>query len=375
MRRTLRVSILLASLLAVSAFMASAVHSLIGARPADPAETAILERAERIVRHGPAYTSGAGAASIAMPGFPYLVALVANGDPPRVWIPRALALTATFFVGLLVLVIVSIETQSWTVAVAAASFALFGQGLFCSVPGAARPESIALLSVLLGFSAFRFTVGILGALLGAVLLAAAFFIDQRAAWFIAAAGFSLAVTDRRRFLAFTLGTGILVGGGYFALSGLLGPWFNFAAWDEPLGALRFRPGRALRFAVDQMLGRLGICTLVTVLSFGMSTQPWHGKRGIWMCLGVAAILGGLMSTQSATFDRAALIPSIVALSLIGPLSLHRVARHLSATLDTDPRNGEGVVLMALMLQLVVFGSLARDAAWLSDTIRAGLLGA
>ena len=60
MRRTLRVSVLIVSLLAASVFMVSAIQSLTGGRPADASETAILEHAERFVRHAPAYTDQAG---------------------------------------------------------------------------------------------------------------------------------------------------------------------------------------------------------------------------------------------------------------------------------------------------------------------------
>ncbi|MGH7724808.1 MAG: hypothetical protein ACREOU_05205 [Candidatus Eiseniibacteriota bacterium] len=385
MRQTLRFVVLMASLVTAALFLISAVRTLQGAHPADASESAVLEQAVRIGRHespyAPAEATRANTPAVpaavpgSMPGLSYLVALVAGGDPPKLWIQRALSLTATVFVALLVMVIVVIEAESWTLAVCAASFALFAQGLFGSLPGVSRPDSLALLLSLLGFAALRYMYGMLGAILAAVALAAAFFVDQRTAWFIVAVGVWLAVSDGERLLAFLITTAVLVGGGYVALSGLLGPWFNFESFNAPIAALQFRPGRALRFTADFLLGSFAVCTLVAVLSFAMATQPWHGRRGLWLCFGAAAILAGFVSTQSARFEPGALIASTVALSLIGPLSLQRVARHLSATLDPDARSGERVILVALMLQFVVFFSIAREAGWLQEVFRAGLLGA
>lgn len=365
-RGGLRTLVFLASALSLLLFALVAYESLRGDRPPEPVESALLEQSRRIVGHQAVYPEPSRPTAIAvLPGLPYAMAFLVGVDFPRLWLLRALALTATLFSAAMILSIVMIETQSWTLAVAAASLALIGQGLFGSLPGTARPESIVLLFVLLGFAALRYTSGILGALLGALFLAGSCLFHQQAIGFVLAACVSLALEDRKRFAVFGVTTGLLVGGAYVALSYFFGPWFNFSAWDEPLRALRFDGVEALHFTAGHLLGKLGICTLVALLSFAMSTRPWYGKRGLWIFLGIAAVLAGLLSTQSTAFEPASLLTSTVALCLVGPLALQGVARHLSATFDTDERGGEAVVLVGLLLQFLVFLSLVPTAGWVS----------
>ncbi len=375
-RRSLRALILSISTLAVAVFTIAALRTVRDPSSGEPLEIAVLDQAERFAGHQWVYVEPSGPASVLpMPGLPAVVTLLMGDRGSQLWVLRAFAFTITLFVALLILSIVYLETKSWTLGLCAGGLALLGQGLFGGLPGVARPESVLLLLALLGFVALRFTTGVLGALLGAIFLATAFFFHSQAAWFIAAAYFSLALEDNRRLAAFALATGLLVGGGYVFLSHAFGPWFNFAAWDEPWRALRWSGGAALRFAADHLLGKLGICTVVAVLSFAMATRPWYGKCGLWMCLGVAVVLGGLLSTQSAAFESPALLPSVVVLSLLGPLSLQRVARHLAASFDTDERDGEAVILVVLLFQFVVFFSFAPAAGWFRDVLGGWRLGA
>jgi len=81
-------------------------------------------------------------------------------------------------------------------------------------------------------------------------------------------------------------------------------------------------------------------------------------------MGIGALAAGLLSTQSTAFGPHALIPSVVALSLVGPISIQRVTRHLSAWPGSSRLGGQGVVLAALALQFIVFLSSVSPSQWL-----------
>jgi hypothetical protein len=217
--------------------------------------------------------------------------------------------------------------------------------------------------VLLGFAALRTTHGIGGALLAALPFAAAYFTSPQAGVFMIAAVFAAALEGHRRLVAFTCALALLVGGGHVALSQALGPWFNHDMWDGPLQALRPNVVAPLHLVGDQLLGRLGVLTLAAVMSFAMPTAPWRGKGGLWMCMGIAALVAGLVSTQTTDAAPWALLPSVVALSVLGPLSMQRVTAHLSAWPGSNRLGGQGVVLIALALQFLVFLSSAASSRW------------
>ena len=364
-RRLLRTLLFLVSALAVLGFAFVAARLLATPRVLDPVEGAVLERATRLAHGEALYTEPAGSGEPElMPGFPAAVSLLVRAFGPELWEPRALALLATLLLAALVMLIVQMETSSWTLAVASVGFVLMGHAILADRPGEARPETFMLLLVLLGFLAMRLTNGVWGMLPAALLLSAAFFTDQQAAWFVAAAAFALALGDWKRLVAFMLPTGMLVAGGYVALSQTLGPWFNFNVWDAPLEMMRFSATGPLHYVGEHLLGKLGVPTLAAVMSFALPTEPWRGKGGLWMCMGIGALAAGLLSTQSTAFGPHALIPSVVALSLVGPISIQRVTRHLSAWPGSSRLGGQGVVLAALALQFIVFLSSVSPSQWL-----------
>jgi hypothetical protein len=225
-----------------------------------------------------------------------------------------------------------------------------------------------MMFVLLAFLALRLTNGIAGALLSAALFAAAFFTALEAAWFVAAALFALSIEERRRLVVLALAAMVLMGGGYAALSQTLGPWFNFSAFDSPLRAIRLGVTGPLRYVGDHLLGRMAVPTLAAVLSFAMPTPPWRGKTGLWTCMGIAAVLVGLLATQSAAPAPESRIPAVVALAILGPISMQRVTRHLSSWPGSSRLGGQGVVLAALTLQFIVFLSCLAALPWRSGNI-------
>ena len=368
-RRAVRVFLFLVSTFAVVAFLIIGVRLVTRPDAVDPTEVAVLEQAGHIANSETIYPEPHDVHDRAsMPGFPFAVSLMVRMFGVGLWEPRFLALLAMLLLTGLVMVIVHLETSDWTLTVTSAGSVLMGYGLLAEPPGMARPETLMLLLALLGFFALRITNGIWGALLAALLFAAAFYTGVQAAWWIAAALFALAFDERRRLVAFTLMIAVTFGGGYVALSHLLGPWFNFSAWDGPIQSMHFRPAGPLHYIGDHLLGKLGVPTLAAVLSFALPTPPWRGKGGLWMCMGIATLGAGLMSTQMEAFGHQSLLPSVVALGMLGAISMQRVTRHLSAYPGSTRIGGQSVVLAALALQFVVFLSCLSASRWLSDAL-------
>jgi hypothetical protein len=369
-RHGFRALVLLSSVAAVLVYLAAALPAARGEGPADAVEAAVLAQANRLLDGAPAYLDASDPAPVVpMPGYAWIVSRLVGVDDARLWLLRQLALVATLFTAALVLVIVRVEAGGWTLPLAAAGLSLAGPALFGSAPGAARPESIALLLVLLGFATLRLTMGVLGALAAALLLAAAFFLHAPAVWFIVAAMLSLACEDRRRCTAFTVVALVAVGGGTLALSRLLGPWFTFAAWEAPLRELAAGSDGMLRFAADHLLGRLAPFVLVAVLSFALTTQPWNERRGIWMWLALAGVAASL-GAPSHDAAEVSLRASILAVVLVGAIALKLVVGQLAeAAGDADPA-GENVQWAGLLLQFFVLVALAPTPPWLPMALAA-----
>lgn len=363
-QRALRAFVFAAAAFSVVAFVFVGLRLALRHTTVDPVEVAVMVSAERAAAGGPLYVEPAHADDRAvLPGFPFAVSLLARLFGPDLREGRLLVLFATLLVAALSLAIVRLETQSWTFAVSSVGFVLLGCGLLAAPPGTARPETLMMLLVLLAFLALRLTDGLIGAVAAAALLAAAFFTSMDAAWFVGGALFALSLEPRRRLVALSVASVALIGGGYVALSMTLGPWFNFSAWDEPLRALRPSITAPLRYVGDHLLGRLAVPTLAAVLSFAMPTPPWRGKCGLWTCMGFAAVMLGLVSTQNAALGPESRVPAVVALAILGPISMQRVTRHLSAWPGSSRLGGQSVVLAALALQFIVFLSCLSAFPW------------
>jgi hypothetical protein len=368
--RFLRTLLWLASAAAAVAFVVVVIRRFVDPIAPTPVETALLDFAQRLVEQRPLYVEPLVAAPPAlMPGFPVLVALLAQVLGLHLWEPRFISVVATVLTAGVVTAIVRAETQSWTFAAAGGGLVLAGCGLIVGHPELARPEMLMLLLVLAGFAAVRYTFGIPGALLAALLLTAACAIHPMAVCFTVAALLYIAIEDSRRFVVSLLAVAMLWGAGYFALSLLLGPWFNFFAWDLPLHSLRFEPARLLHFLGTQLLGQLGVLTLAAVFSFALPTRPWRGNHGLWMFMGFAMLGAGLLATQGPLLQAELLVPGVVVLALLGPISMERVTRHLAAWPGSSREEGQGVALAALALQFLMF-SAAVPAAFTSSAASA-----
>ena len=352
--RTLRDLLWFGTCLAVLGFVYFVSRRILLAAPPDPIETLILDHATRFAKLQPLYLEPTAASPSLMPGYPIAVSLFVNLFGAQIWEPRIIALIASVATAGLVAMIVWTETLSWTIAASSCGFVLAGYGLLVGRPEVARPETVMMALSLGAFAALRTMRGTTGAIAAGVLLVVAWSVHAQAVWFAAAALFYLVYEERPRLVAVTRAGVVLGGGGYLWLSAMLGPWFNWNAWDGVVQSLRFNPGELVRYAGDELLGRLGILTMAAVLSFALPTQPWRGVCGMWTCLGFATVAAGLIATQSTFAGPQSFIPSVVLLAILGPVSMQRITRHLAAWPGSTRLGGEGVVLAGLSLQFFLF---------------------
>jgi hypothetical protein len=329
------------------------------AHPAAPSplEGALLDYAQRVIEHRPLYVEPASPAPPPlMPGYPVLLSLLDRVFGVRLDVLRVLSVLATVLAAVAVAAIVRAETLSSTFSVASAGLVLAGCALIAGQPDLARPEMLMLVLVLSGYAALRFTSGALGAMLGALLLTTACTIHPFAVWFTVGALCFVGIDDRRRLLVMLVALAVLAGGGFVALSFYLGPWFNFFAVDLPLHSLHFEPTTLLQFLGSQMLGQLGVLAVGAVLTFALPAPPWRGNRGLWMFMGIAMLASGLAATQGGGADPALLVPGVVVLALLGPMSLERLTRYLAAWPGSNRVEGQGVALVALALQFIILAT-------------------
>jgi hypothetical protein len=348
-----RMTAWLASSVALVGFALLCARGLLAPQPYDATERGLLELALRLSDPGPLYAAPSTVeAPSLLPGFPLVAAVLVNALGPNLLWLRLISLLSIVALALLAMAVVKEETENRTLAVASGSIMLAGYALLAGNPAGARPEPLMLLLSLGGGLALRSMPGVAGGLIAALMLSAACFTHAQAAWLAAAALIYLTREDRGRLVSFTLGLGVFVAGGFVLLSHFLGPWFNYYVWDLPIRTLRFDGPGLLHFVGGRLLGTLGVLTVMTVLSFALPTRPWRGPGGLWPCIGLAAVAASVLATQNAAPEPQAFAICVAALSLVGPISMHRVSQHLSAWPDSTRMAGEGAVLVALLLQFV-----------------------
>ena len=351
--RTARILLWIASIAAIGGFLVLATLRLRSTHPAGAAELAVLDHAQRILRGEVLYGPPTHSFEIPLlPGMPLVVSWLVALFGAGLWVPRLVTLASAFTVAALALVVVRAETRSGILGTVSAGLLLAGISVVTLREGSATPEPLALALGLAGLTMLRFLSGISGVLGAAVLLSAASFVHPLAAAFFVAAAMSLA-EHRRHLLVFLATSAVLCGGGYVLLSARLGPWFNFNAWDAPLAALRFRPIVLLHAVGDEILGRLGVLTISALLAFALPVRPWRGPAGLWTWCAATLVTLALLSTQSVRVSPQDLAPALVALAILGPISAQRVTQHLAAWPGSNRFGGQGVVLVALMLQFVM----------------------
>lgn len=368
--RSLRYTLWAMSIAAVIAFAWTAATRAFQL-PLDPQEQRDLDAATRIAASQPLYAvptaDPADVADTDMPGLPAIASVLVRLFGSGAWAVRVPGLLAVVAVTLLATWMVRVETDSDTLAMAVAGVFLGGILLEPDLVGRCSPQLVMLALALGGFALLRMLRGFAGPVLGAAVLAGAAFVHAFALWWIAAALAHLLTDDRRRALVFVLALGVFGGGGYVLLSQHLGPGFAAAAGTTALPGIGFHPARALRLVGDQLLGRYGTLTLVVVMSVALPVRPWNGAGGIWMWMALGAVPCAVLATQTTTPEAVALLPSVLALAIVGPVAMQRVARHLSAWPGSTRLAGQGVVLAALALQFTAL--LARLPSALLELVR------
>jgi hypothetical protein len=280
---------------------------------------------------------------------PVAAAMLVETWGHHAWVIRLLALGALLGVAGIVATIVRIETASATLALASAGLVLTGLVAVGGQPGAAGPESLMLALVLAAFLSLRTIPGARGAALAALLVSAACLTQHQAIGFAVAALVYLALEGRLRLSVFVLGMALFGGGAYVLLSHLLGPWFNFYAWDVPVRSVSFAPVRMLEHLGGHVVGTLGTLTLATVVSLALPAHDW---RRLWLSMSAAALTVGLIASQTSSGVPLAAVATATALALIGPIAMKHVTGHLSAWPGSKRMGGESVMLAALALQFV-----------------------
>jgi hypothetical protein len=287
-----------------------------------------------------------------MPGFAVVTSVFARILGPALWEPRLISLLSILGIVVLVYRIVRLETGRRTYAVGAAGILLASYGIAGAHYDVGRPDGLMLLLALSGIAVLRFSSGLLGAWVAAGLMSLAFFTQQHAAGLIVGVLAHLAVADRRRLFPFALGIAALCGAGYWGLTRWLGPWFSFYTWEVPVHASAVDGARILRDLGPALFGTLGVLAVPAMLSLVLPTPLWRGRPGIWVWSAIAAVGSGLVATLDPDAFRPVLSPTQVLLSVLGPIALQRVVRHLSAWPGSGRLGRPAMVYLLLAAQFL-----------------------
>jgi hypothetical protein len=286
-----------------------------------------------------------------MPGYTFVASLFARVLGVSFFSARLVSVLGSLVIGFLAAFIVRRETRSTMFAIGAAGIYYMGYGLAGGGHyDVARPDSLMLATSLLAFTLLRFSTRPLPAVIAALLLVAAFFTKQHAVWFGLAAVVHMALNDRGRLAAFALPWFVGCAGGYALLAMWLGPWFSFYTFNLPAHWSTIAPLRIERYVGGGLLGMLGGLTVPAIVSLGLPEAPWRGRAGLWVFLGLAGLGTGFLATLDPSAWRHVFIPSMMAFSILGPLSLWRLSSAFGP--GQAEARGRGAAFALLSLQFV-----------------------
>jgi hypothetical protein len=294
-----------------------------------------------------------------MPLFATVASFLARLFGPELWQPRLISFVSMLGIATLVIAVLRAETRSWTLGVAGAGALLASYGVTGGHYDVGRPDSMMLLLSLSGLAVLRFTTDVRGALIAAALLTAGFFTKQHSVWFSIAGLVHLAVNDRRRLAPFAVAIVAGCAGGFALLSLWLGPWFPYFTWEVPSHWSQISKVRILNYAGGGLLGLFSLLSVPSFLSLGLPERPWRGRSGIWAFGGLAGIAAGLMATLDPDAFRHVMNPTVVAFSVLGPLSLWRLGRAIDPPAPGRAGGAELAVCLVLVLQFVPLQYTAR----------------
>jgi hypothetical protein len=351
LRLPLRMAVWIASAAAIAVFVVLGVRRVFYPLELDYIEGVMMDHVVRLAHGQPIYVVPTieFVPLAYMPGFATLASLLARAFGPAFWEPRLVSFVAMCTSASLAAWIVWRETREWTVAAGACGILIAAFGITGGHFDVGRPDSLMLCLALAGLTTLRFTRGVVGAVVAALLLTLSFFTKQHGVWFAIAALFHVATNDRRRLWAFAPVLAVGCVGGYFALSAWLGPWFGFFTWEIPSHWSSIDKVRILNYVGRGLFGSLGVLSSATLLSLALPERPWRGPRGLWWWAGLGAFATGMMATLDPDAFRHVLNPTVVTLAVLGPLALALVSGAVCGGVSEDSRARRDVVLCALLL--------------------------
>lgn len=289
-----------------------------------------------------------------MPLFALVASAITHFAEPAFWHARIVSLGASIGLMGLVFGVIRAETRSRTLAAAGVGAYALGAGLCGSCYDVARPDSLMLLLAFSGLATLRGTRGAPGAVIAGLVMSLAFFTKQHAVVFVFAALLHLLVNDRRRVLPF--GVTALAGclGGYLLLWAWLGDWFRVYTWEIPRGWSVLDRVVIQRYLGEVVLGTLAAFTVPALASLGAPSRSWRGPHGLWWFVALGGIGTGLLATLDPSAYRHTLMPTMVAVAVIGPIALARLADVLDASEGPSARRpfGQAAVLAVACAQFV-----------------------
>src|SRR5690242_10156459 len=176
LRPTLRLLLWTATIAALAGYLFVAFREVRGPRTLDPSERVMLVHAQRLASGAPLFQEPPPTTPTpVLPGFPLALSLAVRAIGARTWEPRAISVAALLACVALLALIVLGETGSRTMAAAGAGLPMLAFASLTPSAAHGQPEALALLLVLSAFLCLRHAGEVLGALLGALLLAGACF--------------------------------------------------------------------------------------------------------------------------------------------------------------------------------------------------------
>ena len=267
-----------------------------------------------------------------MPGFPAVVALLARVVDAAIWEPRIVSTLAACLTGALVVRIVWLETQSWTLAVAGGGLFFMASGGVVGPYDLGRPEPLMLAARAaraLGAALRHRAIdgGGLGDPAGGGGDDAARSRVVRARGDHPPGDQRPEATDRARAVGHSV-----VGGRVLVPRPALGTLAQLLRLGRALHTIKFDGGQLVMFVRDMLLRSFGAVTVAVLLSCAMPKRPWVGRDGVWMAMASAGLIIALISTLNPLADPASRTALVLGFAIFGPLALHVVVKHLGAWL-------------------------------------------